>query len=160
VSALDGELLVYDGTAFRAHCLDATARAVFERCDGRTSLTRIAEAIGGASSQPIVELALDELLRAALIERPAPRTVDHARRRALREVAVLGGLSVALPMVWSVVAPAQAEAASSIICIPPAACMGVSSTTCCGTSGSAGMSCSGGAGMCMGSGAACVGTCS
>lgn len=40
---VDGELLVYDITRDKAHCLNETAAAVWQLCDGRTSVAAIAE---------------------------------------------------------------------------------------------------------------------
>jgi hypothetical protein len=40
---VDGELLVYDLTRDKAHCLNETAAAVWQLCDGRTSVSAIAE---------------------------------------------------------------------------------------------------------------------
>jgi hypothetical protein len=39
---VDGELLVYDVTRDKAHCLNETAAAVWRLCDGRTSVAAIA----------------------------------------------------------------------------------------------------------------------
>jgi hypothetical protein len=40
---VDGELLVYDVTRDKAHCLNETAAAVWRLCDGRTSVAAIGE---------------------------------------------------------------------------------------------------------------------
>lgn len=164
LSPLEDELLVYDLRTARASCLNATVRAVFERCDGRTTPEQIASIVGTrlVTSVPteIVRMALQELADADLLEIPMPDLVSRSRRRAMRQLTVMVGTSLALPAIWSVVAPTQAQAASSIMCIPASDCMGTSSTTCCGTSGGAAMACSGGAGMCMGTSTTCTGTCS
>ncbi len=161
VSELDGEALVYDFSSHRAHCLNPTAKAVFARCDGRTNAAQIARAVGAdlgvTLTEELVHVALDELAAAGLLEvSPRRRFVDQARRRVLGQLALSAGLSVALPAVWSIVAPTRADAASRVSCIPAASCMAVSSGTCCGTVGSPAMSCSG-VGMCTGTGAGCNG---
>ena len=46
---VEGELLVYDVTRDKAHCLNETAAAVWHLCDGRRSVSEISEqwAVGG-----------------------------------------------------------------------------------------------------------------
>ena len=47
---LDGELLVYDRTRDRAHCLNKTAAAIWKLCDGATNAPEIAERLSGAGA--------------------------------------------------------------------------------------------------------------
>ena len=94
---VEGELLVYDVTRDKAHCLNETAAAVWRLCDGRTSVASIGERISGqwavgseqsdnggrqpadgsalstqhpalSTSQQIIWLALDQLRRSHLLE--------------------------------------------------------------------------------------------
>jgi hypothetical protein len=90
---IDGELLIYDRTRDRAHCLNETAGAVWKLCDGRRSVAEIAGQLQPkedsrqrteASRQkaesfkppPVFEhvvwLALDKLQRSYLLEAPKP----------------------------------------------------------------------------------------
>ena len=92
---IDGELLIYDRTRDRAHCLNGTAAAIWKLCDGRRSVGEIAAQLSGAradGSRPLTEgsrqkeesceqppvdervvwLALDKLQRARLLEAPKP----------------------------------------------------------------------------------------
>jgi len=92
---IDGELLIYDRTRDRAHCLNETAAAIWKLCDGRRSVGEIAAQLSGAgadgSSQQteasrqkaessaqspvderVVWLALDKLQRSHLLEAPKP----------------------------------------------------------------------------------------
>jgi len=146
VSEMDGEGLVYDFRSHKAHCLNATAFAVFRQLDGRRSVADIGLLAGRALGQEVGEeavvAALQQLDEAGLLVRraaPAP-AIDLRRRRALKKMALTAGLSLAVPAVWSIVAPTAAHAASLVSCSPPAACM--SNNTCCGTPGGPAMTCS------------------
>ncbi|HBB89829.1 MAG TPA: hypothetical protein DC047_19660 [Blastocatellia bacterium] len=48
---VDGELLVYDVTRDKAHCLNETAAAVWRLCDGRSSVSEISEQLAVSSAQ-------------------------------------------------------------------------------------------------------------
>jgi hypothetical protein len=96
---VDGELLVYDRTRDKAHCLNESAAAIWKLCNGRTTPTEIARKLGssptpgsptaqrrlggtvseGAASYPTIDegfvwLALAELRRSQLLEEPANKT--------------------------------------------------------------------------------------
>ena len=92
---IDGELLIYDRTRDRAHCLNETAAAIWKLCDGRRSVGEIAAQLSGAVAvgsrqrtegnrhkaesseqsrvdESVVWLALDKLQRSHLLEAPKP----------------------------------------------------------------------------------------
>ncbi|MDQ1639526.1 MAG: hypothetical protein QOF62_2865 [Pyrinomonadaceae bacterium] len=48
---VDGELLVYDVARDKAHCLNETAAAIWQLCDGRTSVAAISEQLAVGSGQ-------------------------------------------------------------------------------------------------------------
>ena len=158
VSELTDEALIYDFATHRAHCVDDAAYRVFKLCDGTRGLDQITVALSGAAGIDAdrVRAAIDELAGAGLLEASELDNVDLARRRAMKQVAITAGLSVALPMVWSILAPTVAEAASTRVpCVGSGSCKGMGGE-CCGTSGG------GSAGTCSGgtcsSGGACMGS--
>lgn len=153
-SELAEETLVYDFATHGAHCMTPLAAAVLRRCDGEHTAAQLVDAIASATKDE-VDAALVALARAGLLLPPAPTAVDRARRRVIGQLARTAALGVAAPLVWSIVAPSVAEAASRITCIPPAGCMG-GGTGCCGTSGGAAMACAGN-GTCSGVSLACTG---
>ena len=51
---VDGELLVYDVARDKAHCLNATAAAIWQLCDGRTSVSEISAQWAEGSRQKAV----------------------------------------------------------------------------------------------------------
>src|SRR5213080_1354168 len=123
VQKLPEETLVYDLERHKAHCLEATAAAVWQACDGRRTVEDIAARattrIGRRVPEEAVWLALRRLGRARLLEAPVegpavgPLT---SRRDWLKKAALFGGLSV-----LSITAPTAAQAAT---CTTTTACEG------------------------------------
>jgi hypothetical protein len=136
VRELEGELLVYDLDAHRAHRLNRTAALVFEGCDGRTGAAELATRLRRELDVPAdaswVRLAVDELSSAGLIEGSLPATAPRVSRRELiRRAGRAAGLTLLLPTVLSIVAPTPAEAAASCV----TACAGQAFGTPCRNTG-------------------------
>ena len=116
VQDLDSELVVYDETAQRAHCLNSTAALVWRYCDGNTTVAAMAARLGadaGASvDDDIVFFALSELGDRDLLERPIRALGRGAlsRRQVLVRLGATAG--ILLPMITSLVAPTSAAAQS------------------------------------------------
>ena len=109
------ELVVYDQDRHRAHRLNRTAALVWRHCDGKTTVTEIANLLQRELSVPADEeavwLALDRLDRAHLLRErlTLPASAARTSRRALvRKLAMAGGLA----LVTSIVAPEAAQAAT------------------------------------------------
>jgi hypothetical protein len=106
---LKEELLVYDTTRHRAHCLNRTAADVFRQADGTRTVSDLGRLIAPdadqAAAEAAVEMALQRLDEAGLLESrpPAP-----ARREFVRRVGL--GAAILLPAVVSILAPTPAEA--------------------------------------------------
>jgi hypothetical protein len=132
------ELVVYDFDTHQARCLNATAAAVFKRCDGTRTPAEMARELG--CDEDVVWMALAQLDEGALLAMPLEqrRRVDPGRRALLKKMALTAGLSIALPAVWSIVAPTPAYAASTpVICNNM--CTGNGDMTmCCNNGGMAG----------------------
>jgi hypothetical protein len=130
VEPLEDELLVYDITADKAHCLNAMAALVWQHCDGQTSLSRLVELVEQNLPSPVgvdvTSLALRELSRKGLLtERlPGPTSTLISRRSLIRSLGLAAG---SLPLITSIVSPTPAQAAT---CLSPGqAC--TTSTECC-----------------------------
>jgi hypothetical protein len=132
VRELAEEVLVYDEETHRAHCLNRTAALVWERCDGATPVSAIAERIGRQLSSPfsddLVLLALDQLAEFDLLApgaaRPAPPNLI-SRRKMIRRLGLAAAVS--LPLITSIVSPTAAGAQSPCNesnCPPPRCCSG------------------------------------
>ncbi len=129
VKELPDELLVYDLERHRAHCLNPTAALVWKHSDGQTSVEEIATLLHAELEAPaderLVWLALERLDKSHLLQErlsPPPELARCSRRQLVRKLGLVGGLTVLLPLVTSIVAPTPAEAAASCTnscsCVP------------------------------------------
>jgi len=117
IETLPDEVLVYDLDRKKAHCLNQTAALIWNRCDGKTSVTELTQILKDISQEPVddevIWLALDQLgkshLLAERIARP-DETPRLSRRQLMRRV----GLAVSLPLVVSILAP---TASASLSCV-------------------------------------------
>ena len=144
VVELAGEGLLYDLTLHRAHSVNALGLAVFRALDGKTTVAQVArqlrgDVLGAVEVNDVVQ-AIAELERAQLIV-PPRLLPSRGRRKFLGQLALTTGLSVAVPMVFSIVAPSVAEAASAVVCQPATACTNSNLGACCGTPGSPAKTC-------------------
>jgi hypothetical protein len=118
VRELIDETLVYDVEGHRAHCLNRTAALTWELCDGKRTVSRIAEQMGERLSanvpEEVVRLALEQLADRGLLApgdfRPAPALNLVSRRAMMRRLGLAA--AVALPLVTSVISPTPAMAQS------------------------------------------------
>lgn len=115
---LPSELMVYDPAREKAFCLNQTAAFVWNRSDGKTTVSEIAELMAQQLGKPVDEqvvwYALDILTRDGLL---VPNSVHPqvpagmTRRSLLRK---LGAGATAVPLVTVLmVSPAQAHASST-----------------------------------------------
>lgn len=109
-----GELVVYDGETYEAHCLKPLACAVFEAADGRRAPEELAAIANDVLGEPVdvsdVERALDELEACGLLVSADPDGIS--RRGLIERGAALGGVAVAASFVTTVATPAVGMAAS------------------------------------------------
>jgi len=117
---LNGELLIYDLTIHKAYCLNETSAQVYKLCDGKTSITDIGEKLSKQFKQNVsddlVWLALDGLKKNNLLEN-GNELVDYFAGTSRREVIKRVGFSamIALPIIFSLVAPMATMAASTCV---------------------------------------------
>jgi len=119
VNELPDEVLVYDLTRHKAHCLNPTAAFVWKHCDGQTSAQQIARLMEKEWHTPVSEdtvwFALSRLSKAELLHEQITLPEAKAgisRRSAVRRLA-FGSLMI--PAVLSIVAPTALAGAS----VPP-----------------------------------------
>jgi hypothetical protein len=134
VEEFDDELLVYDQRTDRVHCLSPPAWKVWRACDGRTAVEQLGPALG--LDAEIVAHALEELEACGLIEGGVTRREATARFARI-------GAAASAPLVYSIVAPTPALAASAAFCL---------SQGCGSATGATQLVCSGGCLRCAGSG--------
>jgi hypothetical protein len=115
IQDLPDEVLVYDLERDKAHCLNQTAAIVWKHCDGKTSVSALAQILAKESGLPVddevVWLALEQLNKARLLPEALPISGEK-RRISRRDVMKKVGLVtvVALPLVTSILAPTVAQA--------------------------------------------------
>src|SRR5258706_13937943 len=115
-----GELLVYDRSSDKAHCLNRAASLVWLHCDGHTTVAEMTQLLARELKTPVaaevVWFALDELKKSSLLEQPwarPPRDDRISRRTLVKRLGIAAAVTV--PLITSIVAPTAAAAAS---CLP------------------------------------------
>ncbi|SRR6266851_3003021 len=123
VKEVDGETLVYDLKTDKAHCLNETAARVWKNCDGRNSVSEIAEILSRESNSTVkdevVWLAVDQLEKFKLLEETPAKPALFAGMTRRQMVARFGLAAIALPAIVSIVTPTVQAAGSTL---PPGAC--------------------------------------
>lgn len=119
------EVVVYDPERKRAHSLSRLAVAVWQHCDGLTSIADLQRFVATELGQPVDEmtvlLALRDLHKAHLVEGFTFGGAERdalSRRAALKRAAQFGAGALATPLVASVLVPTAAAAASVSFCAP------------------------------------------
>ena len=113
---IDDEMCVYEWTRREVHALNPTAARVWQMCDGRTTVSEMADVLraelGVAQADELVWLALGEFREKKLIEVDLTMPIDQptVSRRAL--IVKLGLTAAMLPVVTSIVAPGALQAQS------------------------------------------------
>ena len=147
---VDGELLIYDLTRDKAHCLNESAAAIWKRCDGHTSTKEIAASLAkevdARVDERVIWLALADLRRSHLLEEPKHMDRSRGRNNSQKTLqkggqwpqAMLGmsrrevvkriglGAAIALPIVISITVPTAVQAGScrgnGVTCATSAQC--------------------------------------
>jgi Coenzyme PQQ synthesis protein D (PqqD) len=122
VEEVGGELLIYDVTSDRAHCLNESAAAIWRHCNGTRSPETLAShlfpKLAASEAKRVVAVGIERLRRRRLIEGSMalmPAT-DLSKRELLKKVAILAAAAgVVAPLIKTVVAPTPAYAFS---CVP------------------------------------------
>src|SRR3954447_19559512 len=121
IQELPDEVLVYDLNSNKAHCLNQTASMVWKSCDGKTSISEIAEAFGTGNNEDLVWLAIDQLGESELLEKVVESKFHGQSRREVIKKIGLASI-IAVPVIASLVAPQNALASTSCACVTPGDC--------------------------------------
>src|SRR5216683_761949 len=126
VQEVGDELVVYDQERDHAHCLNRTAALVWRLCDGQTSVAELTGMLQKELKIPVneelIEMALDRLGKAKLLQPRLTRPADAvaiSRRQMIRKLGLAGALTLALPVITTLIAPTPAQAASALPVIAP-----------------------------------------
>ena len=114
VQQLNDETLIYNLTTNQAFCLNETAAKVFELCDGIATFDKLKTKY--QLTDEIIYLALDGLKKDNLIESDYVSPFAGMNRREVIKKVGLTSM-ITLPILFSLVAPSAAQAAS--VCINP-----------------------------------------
>lgn len=120
------EVLVYDLTSNKAHCLNQTAAFVWKSCDGNTSIPEITKLLenesGSAIPEDLIWLAIDQLNEKNLLEKElASSFAGRSRREVIKKIGLAA--VIALPVVASLTAPTSALASTSCACVGNGDCL-------------------------------------
>jgi hypothetical protein len=121
------EVLVYDQDRHHIHHLNPTAAAVWSLCNGRRTVTEVAQAAG--VDEEAVRLALRKLEDANLLDgtlEAGVRGTTQSRRSFMKKAAVAG--AIAVPAIVSISAPHAAAAQSVPTCTGGVTCVKPSRT--------------------------------
>lgn len=119
VQELGDETIIYDEQRNHIHRLNRTAALIWRHCDGRRTASDLAgvlkDELGSPATEEMVWLALDRLDKEHLLQERLVRpemAMQITRRQMLRKAALVGGATLLLPVVQSMVAPTPAMAMS------------------------------------------------
>lgn len=133
VQEVTDEVLVYDLSSNKAHCLNETSAMVWKSCDGTNSVSDIAKLVasttGGNVSEDFIWLAIDQLNENDLLEQEIKSNfAGQSRREVLKKIGLAS--MIALPVIASLTAPTNVMAAASCSCLSDADCDGIIQPTC------------------------------
>lgn len=134
VQELADEILVFDLSTKRAHCLNSSAAFIWQRCDGKHSIDEIGRELAlrgyGRVNNEFVWLGVTQLNDSNLLAQPASPEFSVLPRRDLLKQAALAS-SMVLPVAVSLAIPVNALAvASSCVCVNNATCTQPSRAVC------------------------------
>lgn len=119
VQEMGDETVIYDEQRNHVHRLNRTAALVWRHCDGQRTAGDLAgvlqDELGSPVTEEMVWLALDRLEKGHLLQERLVRpeaAMQVTRRQMLRKAALVGGATLLLPVVQSMVAPTPAMAMS------------------------------------------------
>jgi hypothetical protein len=147
VEQMADEVLIYDLERHKAHCLNLTAAAVWQHCNGKNNVAQIARLVSrnlqATVSEEVVLLALNQLEKFHLLDDKhdsffaLPKV---SRRDVMKRVGVAS--IIALPVIFSVISPTAFACTS---CTPGQPCMTPSDCACPTCTGT----CTGSPGTCI-----------
>lgn len=118
VQEVQNEVLVYDTERYQAHCLNQSAASIWRLCDGVSTPEDIArkagDQIGTTVGADVVWHALYQFSDFHLLEDTSAQLASVAPVSRRELMLTLTRVSMALPLVLGIAAPAAAQAASGL----------------------------------------------
>ncbi len=119
VQEMGDETIIYDEQRNHVHRLNRSTALVWRHCDGQQTVADLVGILQNELAVPVTEdmvwLALDRLEKGHLLEGRLVRPEDVGRvtrRQMLRKAAFVGGATLLIPVVQSMIAPTPAMAMS------------------------------------------------
>jgi hypothetical protein len=118
IREIEGEILIYDERTHRAWCLNPSSACIWQLCDGRTTVGRIADCaakeLGPAMNEELVLLALEELREKGLLEGGSVEALprDASRREMIGKIGMAA--AALLPVVAAIAAPPALAQSGSV----------------------------------------------
>ena len=133
VQEMPDEVLIYNLQTNKAHCLNKTAAAVWQNCDGNNTVSDISLILKREFKSPVTEdfvwLAIDQLNRDDLLmQKLSSPTSGLSRREVMRRVSIAS--IIALPIISSIAAP-SVYAANTCTVTAGGACTTTGGAPCC-----------------------------
>ena len=123
IKELPNETLVYDLERDEAHCLNQTAALVWKRCDGKTTVAKMAsllqEQLDKSVNADIVWFAINQLQRFHLVESYVEEAVAMPSVSRRNLVLKYAPAALVLPLIMSISAPTAAAASTNPACATP-----------------------------------------
>jgi hypothetical protein len=116
---LDNQVLIYDSADDRVHLLDATTARVYSLLEQdvwtyESAAAELSRRPGVAEAKGLVDLAIDELRSARLLDNPGG-SIDMSRRELLRSAALTGAAALLLPAIVTLTAtPGYAQGSATV----------------------------------------------
>jgi hypothetical protein len=116
IEQLADEMIAYDTTNHKIHCLKSLALVVWQHCDGHTSELEMADIVrqelGVPADERLIQLTLQQLAEAELIEERSCLPTKISRREVARQLAKFG-IAATAALVATIAAPTPALAATN-----------------------------------------------
>jgi hypothetical protein len=117
VRPVNDELLIYDTTSNKAHCLNQSMSSVWNLCDGNNNVQDILNRLRKTNrmmNTDSVGLALKDLVGRGLLQDNMPEKAEWkrmSRRVVIRRIGSTAA-AIGIPVIASIMVPTAAEAAS------------------------------------------------
>jgi hypothetical protein len=113
-SVCDSEMVVYDRSNDKVHCLNRTATLLYRFADGTRSArdlsAELSRELGEEMGEDVVLLGIEQLRKAKLMEQALPGAAAPTRRAVLARLGAGAAIAATLPVVASILAPTPASA--------------------------------------------------
>src|SRR5207247_252392 len=109
VKEVGAEVVVFDKFSSKVYRLNATPAFVWRNCSGARTPSQIAALLNTPNAEEVVRMAIAELTGAGLLEGAPINAAGVSRRQFVTRLGLAASAAIALPVIDSLVVPAQAQ---------------------------------------------------